>query len=171
MPYPVPADAAMASSPMKKSKIFGASLSRQMAARPAPPVKYEGLLATAGRPEPEPPLPPCWTFGGYRSGEDPGGVVVSSEACAVTVSQGEAKGGHDAAHRVSSIPCRCMPASVLNRNTGARRLLQAYLSMTTAGVWVAMLATACATRRMQSAARDSRMGRGSANQAEISWSV
>lgn len=26
---------------------------------PAPPVRYEGLFATAGRPEPEPPPPPA----------------------------------------------------------------------------------------------------------------
>lgn len=26
---------------------------------PAPPVRYEGLFATAGRPEPEPPAPPA----------------------------------------------------------------------------------------------------------------
>lgn len=26
---------------------------------PAPPVRYEGLLATEGRPDPEPPLPPA----------------------------------------------------------------------------------------------------------------
>lgn len=29
---------------------------------PAPPVKKEGLFATAGRPEPEPPPPPAGPF-------------------------------------------------------------------------------------------------------------
>lgn len=29
---------------------------------PAPPVKYDGLLATAGRPDPEPPLPVVGPF-------------------------------------------------------------------------------------------------------------
>ena len=29
---------------------------------PAPPVKNDGLFATAGRPEPEPPLPPAEPF-------------------------------------------------------------------------------------------------------------
>lgn len=36
-----------------------------------------------------------------------------------------------------------MPVLVLNRSVGARRQLGAYLSMTTAGVWDAIFATAC----------------------------
>lgn len=58
MPYPVPAAAARASSPMKKSKSSVPRFPDKCPLGPAPPVKKDGLFATAGRPEPEPPLPP-----------------------------------------------------------------------------------------------------------------
>lgn len=46
-----------------------------------------------------------------------------------------------------------MPVLVLNRMAGARRQLGAYLSMTTAGVWDAIVATACENGGRQEAAR------------------
>jgi hypothetical protein len=58
MPYPGPAAAPRASSPMKKSKSSVPRLAERWPPGPAPPVKKEGLFATAGRPEPEPPAPP-----------------------------------------------------------------------------------------------------------------
>jgi hypothetical protein len=52
-------------------------------------------------------------------------------------------------HRIESLsvpsfeyPVPLQPVSVLNRNVGAHRQLLAYLSMTTAGVWDAMVAAA-----------------------------
>jgi hypothetical protein len=47
---------------MKKSKSSVPRFIDKCPPGPAPPVKYEGLLATAGRPEPEPPLPAVGPF-------------------------------------------------------------------------------------------------------------
>ena len=44
---------------MKKSKSSVPLFPERCPPAPAPPVKKVGLLATAGRPEPEPPLPPA----------------------------------------------------------------------------------------------------------------
>jgi hypothetical protein len=43
---------------MKKSKSSVPRFPDRCPPGPAPPVRKEGLFATAGRPEPEPPLPP-----------------------------------------------------------------------------------------------------------------
>jgi hypothetical protein len=56
-PVPGPFAAAKASSPMKKSRSSVPRFIDRCPPGPAPPVRYEGLLATAGRPDPEPPLP------------------------------------------------------------------------------------------------------------------
>jgi len=83
MPYPGPADAERASSPIKKSRSSVPRFPDRWPLGPAPPVKNEGLLATAGRPEPEPPAPPAGPFvaiavGKTKDGESlpakPGGV-------------------------------------------------------------------------------------------------
>lgn len=55
---PGPLAAANASSPIKKSKSSVPLFAERCPPGPAPPVKNEGLLATAGLPEPEPPAPP-----------------------------------------------------------------------------------------------------------------
>lgn len=54
---PGPLEAASASSPMKKSRSSVPRLPERCPLGPAPPVRNEGLLATAGRPDPEPPAP------------------------------------------------------------------------------------------------------------------
>ena len=54
---PGPLAAVSASSPMKKSK-SSVPLFAERLLPPAPPVRNEGLFATAGRPEPDPPAPP-----------------------------------------------------------------------------------------------------------------
>ena len=59
MPYPGPLAAASASSPMKKSRSSVPLLPDNCEPGPAPPVRYDGLFAIAGRPEPEPPAPPA----------------------------------------------------------------------------------------------------------------
>jgi hypothetical protein len=59
---PGPFDAARASSPMKKSKSSVPRFIDRCPPGPAPPVKYEGLLATAGRPDPELAAPPAALF-------------------------------------------------------------------------------------------------------------
>lgn len=51
---PGPLAAANASSPIKKSKSSVPRFIERCPPGPAPPVRYEGLLATAGRPDPEP---------------------------------------------------------------------------------------------------------------------
>src|ERR1700742_5182687 len=57
MLYPGPVDAARASSPMKKSRSSVPRLPAKFELGPAPPVRYEGLFATAGLPEPDPAAP------------------------------------------------------------------------------------------------------------------
>lgn len=54
---PGPAAALSASSPMKKSKSSVPLFPERCPVGPAPPVKNEGLFATAGRPEPDPAEP------------------------------------------------------------------------------------------------------------------
>lgn len=44
---------------MKKSRSSVPLLADNWEPGPAPPVRYEGLFATAGLPEPEPPPPPA----------------------------------------------------------------------------------------------------------------
>jgi hypothetical protein len=55
---PGPAEAVRASSPMKKSKSSVPLFADKCPPGPAPPVKKDGLFATAGLPEPELPPPP-----------------------------------------------------------------------------------------------------------------
>jgi hypothetical protein len=55
---PGPADAVIASSPMKKSKSSVPLFADSWPLGPAPPVRNDGLLPTAGLPDPEPPAPP-----------------------------------------------------------------------------------------------------------------
>ena len=59
---PGPFAAASASSPIKKSKSSVPRFIDRCPPPPAPPVRYDGLLATAGRPDPEPPLPAAGPF-------------------------------------------------------------------------------------------------------------
>jgi hypothetical protein len=59
---PAPLDAARASSPMKKSRSSVPLLEERCPPGPAPPVRYDGLFATAGLPDPEPPPPPVGPF-------------------------------------------------------------------------------------------------------------
>ena len=54
---PGPAAAANASSPIEKSKSSVPLLAANAPPEPLPPVRYDGLLATAGLPCPEPPPP------------------------------------------------------------------------------------------------------------------
>lgn len=56
---PGPFAAASASSPMKKSRSSVPRFIDRWPPGPAPPVRYEGLLATAGRPDPELAAPPA----------------------------------------------------------------------------------------------------------------
>lgn len=62
-PLPGPLAATRASSPMKKSRSSVPLLTaNEPPPPPVPPVKNEGLFATAGRPDPEPPDPPTPPF-------------------------------------------------------------------------------------------------------------
>ena len=55
---PGPLAAANASSPIKKSRSSVPLFADKAPPEPVPPVRNEGLFATAGLPEPEPPPPP-----------------------------------------------------------------------------------------------------------------
>ena len=59
---PGPAAADNASSPMKKSRSSVPLFAAKLPPTPEPPVRYDGLFATAGRPEPEPPAAPIPPF-------------------------------------------------------------------------------------------------------------
>jgi hypothetical protein len=59
---PGPFAAARASSPIKKSKSSVPLFIDRCPVGPAPPVRYEGLFATAGRPDPELVDPPAVLF-------------------------------------------------------------------------------------------------------------
>ena len=59
---PGPPAAVKASSPMKKSKSSVPRLFERLLPGPAPPVRNDGLFATAGRPDPDPPAPPPVPF-------------------------------------------------------------------------------------------------------------
>jgi len=59
---PGPFTAARASSPMKKSRSSVPLFMERCPPCPAPPVRYDGLFATAGLPDPDPPPPPAGPF-------------------------------------------------------------------------------------------------------------
>lgn len=59
---PGPFAAASASSPMKKSKSSVPLFAESAPPDPVPPVRNDGLVATAGRPDPKPPEPPTPSF-------------------------------------------------------------------------------------------------------------
>lgn len=59
---PGPFAAARASSPMKKSRSSVPLFAARAPPEPVPPVKKDGLFATAGRPDPDPPAPPTPPF-------------------------------------------------------------------------------------------------------------
>ena len=59
---PGPDEAPIASSPMKKSRSSVPRFAPRWPPDPAPPVRKDGLFATAGRPDPEPPAPPAGPF-------------------------------------------------------------------------------------------------------------
>lgn len=59
---PGPEDAASASSPIKKSKSSVPLFPDRCPPGPAPPVRNDGLFATAGLPDPEPPAPAAGPF-------------------------------------------------------------------------------------------------------------
>ena len=59
---PGPAAASNASSPIKKSKSSVPLFADRAPPDPVPPVRKEGLLATAGLPEPDAPVPPTPPF-------------------------------------------------------------------------------------------------------------
>jgi len=102
---------------------------------PAPPVKNEGLFATAGLPEPEPPAPAAPPFvaiavGKTNEGEsfpaNPGASQL--RVCCRKVQVGPTK------FRKTCTAVYWSVWALLNAH------LCTYLSMTTAGVWEVMLA-------------------------------
>lgn len=85
---------------------------------PAPPVRNEGLFATAGRPEPEPPPPPAaalvaMAVGKTKDGESfpakPGRSYISIEI------------GYRASNRGAGVPSLEKPVPLLSRYLLAKR--------------------------------------------------
>ena len=88
---PGPAAAARASSPMKKSRSSVPLLAESDPPEPAPPVRYEGLFATAGRPDPEPPAPPTPPLVAMAVGKTNDGASLPAKPC---FSLGQASPAH-----------------------------------------------------------------------------
>jgi hypothetical protein len=74
---------------MKKSRSSVPRFPDKCPPGPAPPVKNEGLFATAGRPEPEPPLPPVGPFVAIAVGKTKEGESLPAKPGDVLLLQGE----------------------------------------------------------------------------------
>jgi hypothetical protein len=120
---------------MKKSRSSVPRLPDRCPPGPAPPVRNEGLFATAGRPEPEPPLPPVGPLvaiavGKTKEGESlpakPEGPRLVQNECALAM-------GRCTKLRVARAATRQRQYSIATRGAAGSWEL-AYLSMTTAGV-------------------------------------
>lgn len=135
---PGPPLADMASSPMKKSRSSVPLLALRLLLGPAPPVRKEGLFATAGRPDPVPP--PAAPFVAIAVGKTNDGESLPAKPAIYVRSSGESSGV------TGSIPSFEKPVPLRRtrlasgRSTGTWRCgVPAYLSMTTAGVWLAIV--------------------------------
>lgn len=88
---PGPDAADRASSPIKKSRSSVPRFEFRCPDGPAPPVKKEGLLATAGRPDPVPPLPAAGPFVAMAVGKTKEGESLPAKPSYNTVSKEEKK--------------------------------------------------------------------------------
>jgi hypothetical protein len=140
---PGPPEAAIASSPMKKSRSSVPRFPLRWPPAPAPPVRKDGLFATAGRPEPEPPAPPVGPFVAIAVGKTNEGESLPAkprlehqhEAQEYMIASGAYFVVTDLAWRN---PCRCELRLAVVVSAGAG-ISETYLSMTTAGVWLAIM--------------------------------
>lgn len=83
---PGPEAALTASSPMKKSRSSVPRFELRCPEAPAPPVRKDGLLATAGRPDPVPPPPPTPPFVAIAVGKTKDGESFPAKPMACHVS-------------------------------------------------------------------------------------
>lgn len=112
---------------MKKSKSSVPRFPERWPLGPAPPVKNDGLLATAGRPEPEPPLPPVGPLVAIAVGKTKEGLSLPAKPVRPLLAQHKAQEHCASAYQASNIPCRYRLPLALNRNGDARRLLKSLL--------------------------------------------
>lgn len=122
MPYPGPAAAARASSPMKKSRSSVPRLACKCPPGPAPPVKKEGLFATAGRPDPEPPAPPVGPLEAIAVGNTNEGESLPAKPRDVSIVALWTRSVEGASYQASSSPYRWSRRSVCDNGRSARRL-------------------------------------------------
>lgn len=99
-------------------------------------MRNEGLFATAGRPDPVLPPPPVGPLVAIAVGKTKEGESLPAKPVdhGVSFAGGERLEGAD---RVSSSPCRFVTLSASLRIVW--KVCVAHLSMTTAGVWLAMV--------------------------------
>lgn len=103
---------------------------------PAPPVRKDGLFATAGLPDPEPPPPGAAPFVAIAVGKTKDGASLPANPRWGTVSNRCTRSMAEACTELGKPSAARSDVSDQN----VKRLELAYLSMTTAGVWLAMLA-------------------------------
>jgi hypothetical protein len=103
---PSPFDTASASSPMKKSRSSVPRFIDRWPPGPAPPVKYEGLLATAGRPDPELAAPPPALFVAMAVGKTNEGESLPAKPIHPCWSARICGSSRDQSYRASKIQCR-----------------------------------------------------------------
>jgi hypothetical protein len=104
---------------MKKSKSSVPRFPERFELGPAPPVRKEGLFAMAGRPEPEPPLPPVGPLVAIAVGNTKEGESLPAKPDTWVLAWIGSNAELCLSYQASSSPYRYMPASVLNRNVGA----------------------------------------------------
>lgn len=78
---PGPLAAANASSPIKKSKSSVPLFADKAPPEPVTPVRNDGLFATAGLPDPEPPVPPGPPFVAIAVGKTKEGESLPANPC------------------------------------------------------------------------------------------
>jgi hypothetical protein len=123
-------------------QVLGTTFPGQVSTGPSTTSQEGGLVRDRRTSGARPAATACWAFRSYGRGEDEGGGVVAGETWRCTVTTARVRDSFGCMYQASSSPCRCKLVSVLNRSVDARRQLGAYLSMTTAGVWDAILAAA-----------------------------
>lgn len=80
---------------MKKSRSSVPRFADRCPPGPAPPVRNEGLFATAGRPDPEPPAPPAADLVAMAVGKTNEGESLPAKPRRVESARGWVMGGED----------------------------------------------------------------------------
>ena len=108
-------------------QVLGATLPRQMPSRTGSTSQECRLVRDGWAAGARSAATACWALRSYCGWEDEGWGVVTGETWTMAVITSWWVQYEGLAYQASSIPYRYMPASVLNRITGARRQLRSLL--------------------------------------------